>query len=198
MDKTDKTLKSVTTIEKKTEKFETKQNSASLKDLIKLKPFGFHLTSPSGLPIFLLKDEAGEITLPVRVSPIEVGISLSPSQRLEGISPHRVSLALMASLNLKPSRAVFCEIEKNQQHLEIFFEIKDPHTAAQNSLTGLVSAPTIKVRAEEAISFCLFTEIPFFASREFIWNSRALALEAEKELQLLGHIASHRPHPYLM
>jgi len=145
-------------------------------DLVQLFPYGLSVTTDVSRPLLLLKDEGHQYTLPVAVSPIEAGISLSQSNRaiLES-SPHKFTALLMDSLGVEIRQAVFVEIKGSHQYLRLYFS-GHPHT---NSL---------KLRADEAMSLCLYLGVPLFATKSFIGRSRVMNAQLESGAQKLQNL----------
>ena len=136
-------------------------------DLVRLFPFGLSVTTDASRPFLLLKDEAHQHTLPVAVSPIDAGVALSQSNRttLES-TPHKFTALLMQSLGVEIKQAVFVEIKGSHQYLRLY-------------LSGHQNLNSIKLRADEAMSLCLYLGVPLFATRNFIGRSRVLSAEVE-------------------
>ena len=134
-------------------------------DLVRLFPFGLSVTTDASRPFLLLKDEAHLHTLPVAVSPIDAGVALSQSNRttLES-TPHKFTALLMQSLDVEIKQAVFVEIKGSHQYLRLY-------------LSGHQNLSSIKLRADEAMSLCLYLGVPLFATRNFIGRSRVLSAE---------------------
>ena len=132
------------------------------KDLIQLFPFGVSLTSDASRPFLLLKDEKQIHTLPVALSPLEAGIAIGQSHRGKSpTSPHRFTEALLKSLDIQPTQAVFVQIKGVHQYLRIY-------------LKGHPRMSSLKVRADEAMSLCLHLGLPIFATLSFINQSKIL------------------------
>lgn len=158
-------------------------------DLIRLRPFGVSMGTDSQRPFLLLKDEGQELTLPVAVSPIEAGVTLTQSNG--GAAPaavHRFSELLMNSLDIRPLQCVFVQVKGPHQYVRIY-------------LSGHPRASSIRLRADEAMSLCLQLNIPMFATREFIQRSRTMAAELEelgKGLRQIPQIQKKRANTYMM
>ncbi|MBX2986529.1 MAG: bifunctional nuclease family protein [Bdellovibrionaceae bacterium] len=136
-------------------------------DLIQLFPFGLSLNVDSERPLLLLKDERHEFTLPVALTPIEAGVTLTQSNPTAvPATPHRFTQLLMESLGIQARQAVFVQIKGAHQFLRLY-------------LQGHPSLNSIKVRADEAMSLCLQLGLPVFATRDFIQRSRLMTAEME-------------------
>ncbi len=157
-------------------------------DLIKLIPFGVSVSSDISRPILILKDEKMEHTLPVPVSPLEAGVTLSQCSKASlPVSPHKVSQLLLESLNIKIKKCVFIEIKGAHQYVNLY-------------LTGHPKLKCMKIRADEAMSLVLYLETPIYSTREYMAKSRTLNAEMEGiEKGLLAHPdMTARRHPYIM
>lgn len=140
-------------------------------DLVQLFPYGLSVTTDVTRPLLLLKDEAHVYTLPVAVSPIDAGVALSQSNKttLES-SPHKFTALLMQSLGVEVKQAVFVEIKGSHQYLRLY-------------LSGNPQMSSIKLRADEAMSLCLYLDVPLFATKAFIGRSRVMSSELESGAQ---------------
>jgi len=152
--------------------------SSDSESMVQVKPFGIHVATDGMKPVLLLKDEVSGMTLPVHVSPVDaaVAIALSNPQTnpvASSGSPHRFATEILASLQVKVVKAKLLDVEKGVQLMT--FELENhPH------LTSL------KVRADECMSFCLQLQIPIFASQKFIQESRVLIQTQQLQVQATG------------
>lgn len=136
-------------------------------DLIQLFPFGVSLTTDNHRPFLLLKDQSQEYTLPVALSPLEAGITLGQFNKQHlPVSPHKFTHELMKSLQIKAVQAVFVQIKGVSQYLRIY-------------LNGHPQVSSLKVKADEAMSLCLSLNIPLFATKNFINQSKLLNAQIE-------------------
>jgi len=157
-------------------------------DLIKLVPFGIQISPDGSRPILLLKDEKGELTLPVALNPLEAGVTLTQSNKsIAPVTPHKVTQVLMQGLNLNFESC-------------LFIEIKGAHQYVRLNINGHPDLKFIKVRADEAMSFCLHFNIPMFASRAYIAKSRVLSSEMQHQAQnqISGPELMNKNHKYIM
>lgn len=165
--------------------FELSQNSSQIvfqsqdqeeeifhqKDLIQLFPYGLNLTADLARPFLLMKDASHEHTLPVAVNPLEAGIALNQnSLSLTPSTPHRFTVHLLDSLGIKIQQCVFVEIKGVHQYVRLY-------------LSGHPGLSSLKVQADEAMSLCLFLEVPIFATRSFITKSRVMSAQIESQLK---------------
>jgi hypothetical protein len=136
--------------------------------LLKLSPFGMTLTGDGQRPLLLMKDESGELTLPVPLNPVEAGVTLSQSNKaIPPMSPHKATELLLTSLNMKISRCIF--LESVRGHLMVELDLEN-HPLRQKKLT---------LRAEEAMSLVLQLGVPIFATRDTILKSRNYVAEMQ-------------------
>jgi hypothetical protein len=157
--------------------------------LIRLYAYGMTVTSDGGRPMLLLKDETGELTLTVPMSPLQAGVTITQSSKTAApASPHRVTELLLKSMQLQISRCVFKDQEESRQWIEL--ELRN-HPFGQTHL---------RVRAEDGLSLCLHLEVPIYATRAFILAARTYIPEAPapgREMIVNAKILD-RPHPYVM
>lgn len=141
------------------------------RDLIRLFPYGLNLTSDMARPFLLMRDETHEHTLPVAVNPLEAGITLNQSTKsVTPSTPHRFSAHLLESLGIKIQQCVFVEIKGVHQYVRLY-------------LSGHPLTNSIKVQADEAMSLCLYLEVPIFATKAFISKSRVLSANLEQQMK---------------
>jgi len=148
------------------------------KKLIPLKPFGMQLSADGMRPMLLLKDASGELTLPVPLNPLEAGVTLTQSNKsITPTTPHRVTELLLEGLNLKVETCVFTEIKGLRQYVRLQIQSSIPANGEMDLANS--SLKYLRVRAEEAMSFCLHFNVPMFATRNYIARSRTLSIELE-------------------
>lgn len=146
------------------------------KDLVRLFPYGLSVTTDVSRPLLLLKDEAHQYTLPVAVSPIDAGVALSQSNKtILQSSPHKFTALLMSSMGIEIKQAVFVEIKGSHQYLRLY-------------LSGHPQMSSMKLRADEAMSLCLYLDVPLYATKNFIGRSRIMSAELESGAQNLQNV----------
>ncbi|WP_415063700.1 bifunctional nuclease family protein [Bdellovibrio sp.] len=142
-------------------------------DLVRLFPYGLSVTTDAARPFLLLKDEAHQYTLPVAVSPIDAGVALSQSNKMTlESSPHKFTALLLQSLGIEIKQAVFVEIKGSHQYLRLY-------------ISGHANMNSMKLRADEAMSLCLYLDVPLFATKNFIGRSKVMSTEVESGAQKL-------------
>lgn len=146
------------------------------KDLVQLFPYGLSVTTDVNRPFLLLKDETQQWTLPVGITPLDAGVVLAQSNKMNlESSPHKFLLMLMQSLQIQVKQAVFVEIKGAHQYVRLY-------------LSGHPQMSTVKLRADEAMSVCLYLDVPLFATKSFIGRSRHLVTEIESGAKKIKNI----------
>jgi hypothetical protein len=152
---------------------------------IQLKPFGINLTGAGAQPLLLLKDSSGELTLPLRIPALEVGILLGQSGKAQALtSPHLVTEQILKALGASIQRCVL-------------YDVKAQHLMARLELSN---GQFVEIRADQAVSLILYLNVPIFTTRELVWKARNLnvELQTQDEGLVLFQSAALRPHEYLM
>ena len=137
------------------------EKSLKAKDLIKLSVYAMALNQDPQRPILLLKDQSGELTLPVCLNPLEAGMALQQSNSAAPMTPHKTTELILQSLDLKIEKCVFVEIRGPYQFVNLQFK---NHPGIK----------TLKVRADEAMSLCLHLNVPIYASKKMILKSKEM------------------------
>lgn len=136
-------------------------------DLIQLFPFGISVGTDPGQPFLLLKNLEKDVTLPVAVSPLEAGVTLTHGNKsVAPTSPYRFTQELIKLLGLEVKQCVFVQIKGPLQFVRIY-------------LSGHPSANSIKLRADEAMSLCIHLGIPIYATKSYINKSRLMKVQME-------------------
>lgn len=164
------------------------EHKISDEDLIRLEPYGLSLNLDPSRPLLLLRDETGQHTLPVFLTPIEAGVTIQQAnQQVLPTTPHRVTEMLLESLNIKIEKCVFVAIKDHHQYMRLY-------------LDGHPTQGSLKVKAEEAMSLCLHLGVPLYATKRFMNKSRMMSAELEglsKGLQLNPAVLM-KTHEYLI
>jgi bifunctional DNase/RNase len=158
------------------------------KDLILLIPYGLSLSNGAERPFLILKDQAGDDTLPVGINQLEAGATLTQSGPSGlPVSLHRFSESLLESLDIKLERCVFVEIKGVHQYVRLYMS---NHPQYQS----------LKFRADEVMSLCIHLKIPIYATKSFINRSKLMAAEVTGIAQgLAAHPAAlTKSHQYMM
>jgi|GEM_PF-6782994 len=159
---------------------------------IRMKPYGVQISPDGERPLLLLKDQSQELVLPVRMSPLEAGVAITQSNpSVVPTSPHGVAQSLLTALGLNFSKAMFTEIRGSHQYLLLV-------------LQGSSELKNLRVRADEAMSFCLHLQIPLYATRAFIEHSKIWQVQGATQIHNSGRATSvsggalRRTHKYVM
>lgn len=164
--------------------------------LFEMFPQGISVATGLGRPVLILKDQAGVEVLPVWMQPLDAGVALADlSNGASGFSPHGVAQRLMDALSLKIESCTFVEVSGHHQFVELVFVPSREGKAAAN----LNSVLRLRVRADEAMSFCLQGRARFFSSQAI--NAACRRIDADLNLleQNLGkHESISKKPPYMM
>jgi hypothetical protein len=133
-------------------------------DLIRLKPYGLSLNQDPARPTLILKDDSGEHSLAVALTPIETGVVVQQSNPGAMSSSHRTTELLLQSLSIKILKCVFVSLKDHHQYVRLY-------------LDGHPTQGSLKVKAIEALSLCLYLEVPIFATAKYMAKSRVLNVE---------------------
>ena len=147
------------------------EHKISDENLIRLDAYGMSMNWDPSRPCLLLRDETGEHTLPVFLTPLEAGLAIQQSnQEVVATTPHRVLEMLLDSLKIRIEKCVFVAIENHHQYVRLFLE-------------GHPSHGSLKVKAEEAMSLCLQLQVPIYATVKFMSKSKRMNAELEEMAQ---------------
>ena len=148
-----------------TEHFE--EHKLSDQDLVSLKPYGITLMQVPGRPILLLIDDTGHLTLPVAINPLEAGVTIQQSQTTTpATTPHSVTKALLDSLNIKIEKCIFVEIKGHHQYVRLMID-------------GHPTYGSLKFKADEVMSLCIFLNVPIFATKKIVRKSQEMSAHLE-------------------
>lgn len=167
----------------------------SLEQWVELFPHGISISSSLGRPVLILKDKAGAEVLPVWMQPLDAGVAIAELSHSAGATPHMVTRRLLEALNLKLESCTFVELIGHHQFVNL-------------TLRGEDQVTTLRVRADEAMSFCLQGHARFFSTRALMARCRSLDVDLSKLEQNLVHgqlpqltaemEISSKKHPYVM
>ncbi len=132
---------------------------------IELKPYGIAVGTLETRPIFMLKNESKNVTLPVWLLPQQVVDTLAGAEGSHFPSgPHKITQEIFNSLGLKVEKCLFVELRGHHQYVDLYFK-------------GHPEFKKMRFRASEAIPLCLQMGSEFFAQREFIESCRQMDAE---------------------
>jgi hypothetical protein len=105
-------------------------------------------------------------------------------------SPHRFAEMLLSRLNIHIEKCVFIEIKNHSQFVKLIVKGETLYSQPEE----------FKLRAEEAMSLCVYHKIPIYATRAFAMNSRILHAEvdASEKNMFMGRQMVDRTTTYLM
>ena len=176
-------------------------------DWIELFPHGITVTSSIGRPVLVLKDQQQSHVLPVWMNPIDAGVALQELANGNGASPHMVVRQLMERLGIKVESCAFVDLIGHHQYVLLTF--KASKGIELGIEPGIELAP-MRLRAEEAMSFCLQSRAKFFSTQAYMARCRDVDADMEKlESRLATGSAPHnlaaleaenssKKHPYVM
>lgn len=163
---------------------------------IELFPQGISVGSTVGRPVLILKDKHGVEVLPVWMSPLDAGVALADlSHGSVGSSPHSLARRILEALDVVIESCVFDELVGHHQFVQVNFK-------------GNPRLKCLRLRADEAMSFCLQARARFYSTRPYMARCRDMdadlasfehslaegvlpALETEMEI-------GSKKHPYMM
>lgn len=135
----------------------------SIEDWTQVFPYGITLSSPHTRPVLIFKDKEQREVLPVWLTQVEAGLAILDSQvNLPPASPHRLMHRILRQFKAKLEKCVFTEIIGHHQFADLYF------SSESNDL------PVMRVRVDEAMSFCLFEKVEFWVKADFMRKSREM------------------------
>jgi len=139
------------------------------KDLIQVNAYCLSVHSEMGQPVLILKATERDLTLPIPINPLEAGVTLAQSNKsVAPVSPHKVTSALLKALGMTIEKCVFVEVKNSNQYVKLF-------------VNGHPKVRTLKFKAEEVLSLCLYLEVPLYTTKEFISCSRVMIAEIDEQ-----------------
>lgn len=154
---------------------------------IEIFPYGVTMGADRSRPVMLFRDGKSDVVVPVWLSPLEAGIAITQNHTSQGGSPHGLGLAMVKALNLQVEKCVFVEMKGSHQFVDVHF-------------SGSRKLKVLRLRAEQAVSFCLQAKVRFYCTRAFVVACRDQTLRSfavpETPLRLMEEMKSLR-HPYL-
>jgi hypothetical protein len=138
-------------------------------ELIELSAYGLSVGAEMGQPLLILKALKQDLSLPIPLNPLEAGITLAQSNKtIAPVSPHKATAALLKALGMQIEKCVFVEIKNSHQFVKLF-------------VSGHPAVRSLKLKAEEVLSLCLYLEVPLYTTREFIARSRVMVAEIDEQ-----------------
>lgn len=153
-------------------------------DLIELFPYGVTMSVDQTRPVMIFKDESEKVVMPVWLSPLDAGIAMSQSSKNQNLgSPHNLTSKVFEALGLQLESCYFDELVGSIQYVKLHFK-------------GSRKLKTLKIKADEAMSFCLKTDCKYFASHDLIEDCKLVQLEFDENQKMKKDLLRNR-HPYL-
>lgn len=147
-------------------------------DLIQLEPYGISTVPDANRPFLIFRDSTQHYTLPVFLNPLEAGITLTQSNKsIAPVTPHGFAMELLKSLQIDILQCVFVQIKGTHQYVRVYMQ-------------GHPSLNSLKLRADEVMSFVLHMGVPIYATKGFINKSKLLNAQIEGLTQ--NNLASHK------
>jgi bifunctional DNase/RNase len=166
---------------------------------VEMLPSGIAVATELGRPVLILKDKADEHVLPVWMHPLDAGVALAEMSEGSGLTPHSVTKKLLAQLNLAVESCTFVDLIGHHQYVQLNFKA---------TREGAPEVEAMRMRADEAMSFCLQNKAKFLATPSYMARCRRLNAELGQLEQNLATGAmpalqasletSSKKQPYMM
>ena len=143
--------------------------------LVRMEIKGLMLDPTSNIPIVVLREEGGQIFLPIWIGVFEAN---AIALRIEGIEPPR-------PLTHDLLRSVFAHFEAEVQRI-VISDLRENTFFARIDIVRGGEASGIDARPSDAIALALRTEAPIFVRRDVLERAKAvdLATQATDEEKL--------------
>jgi hypothetical protein len=143
--------------------------------LVRMEIKGLMLDPTSNIPIVVLREEGGQIFLPIWIGVFEAN---AIALRIEGIEPPR-------PLTHDLLRSVFAHFQVEVQRV-VISDLKENTFFARIDVVRAGEASEIDARPSDAIALALRTEAPIFVKRDVLERAKAvdLATQATDEEKL--------------
>jgi hypothetical protein len=178
-------------------------------DWVELFPAGVSVATAMGRPVLILKDPLSGDVLPVWMQPLDAGVAMAELSHTMGATPHAVTRQLLAAMKFKVRSCTFVELIGHHQYALIELTTFGENSDLKIEKNSDQAAPLhLRVRADEAMSFCLQASAKFFSTKDFMSRCRDLDVDLAKlesslvegtlpALQAEIEISSKK-HPYVM
>lgn len=171
---------------------------------VELLPSGISVSTSIARPVLVLKDRTGVEVLPVWMQPLDASVAMAELSHTAGATPHSVTRKLLAMMTAEVVSCTFVDLVGHHQFVDINVAVQD--SASENADQKVIK--TLRVRADEAMSFCLQARAKFYCSRALMARCRDLdadlsALEQNLNEGLLPNLQSEmetssKKQPYVM
>ena len=146
--------------------------------MIELFPNGISVGSALGRPVLILKDKSGVEVLPVWMQSLDAGVALAEMSHTTGATPHSVTRRVLEALGMYLESCTFVEIVGHHQYVLL---------TLRSTIEGSDLVKTLKVRADEAMSFCLQGRTRFFSAKSLMVTARSLDADLTRFEENLVH-----------
>lgn len=138
------------------------------KEWLEIFPYGMSVSPDGSRPILIFKDKSEKQVLPVWLSPLDAGLAIqvSPNSRMSH-TPHELSYKILKDLGIKLKKCLFVEVKGQHQFVELHFE-------------GSETLKKVKVRADDAMSYCLGIKPKFFCTLEHMKKCREIDIKIQE------------------
>ena len=167
--------------------------------LFELKPMGISITGADSKPLLLLRDDSGEMSMPLPITQLEAQILMNLTGKgITLANPYAATEHLLKWAGLKVNRCEFY-LESSSSPLMARLCFAAPSEEGV-SLLPLNSEPVCLLKAEMVVALCLQLNVPMYASRDVIWSARKHSVDLQESQDPLSIFqgAAFRPHHYLM
>lgn len=173
-------------------------------DLVLLHPQGISAASAIGRPVLVLKDKDSGDVLPIWMQAQDANLAMGELSERSVSTSHSTASRVIKMLGGEVRRCIFRELIGHHQ----FADLVIANSEFNRSGVKINRIRTLRIRADEAMSFCLQIGTDFFATREFMARSREIDMDLAKLEYNLGEGLlpelkeelenSSRNHPYMM
>jgi bifunctional DNase/RNase len=134
-------------------------------DLVRMEIKGLMLDPTSNIPIVVLREQGGQVFLPIWIGVFEAN---AIALRIEGIEPprpltHDLLRAILQQFAIEVRRIVICDLRENT----FFARIEVSQGGAESG---------IDARPSDAIALALRAEVPIFVRRDVLERAKAVEL----------------------
>ncbi len=159
-----------------------RKSTKNPEELLELEAYGVNLWGDGLRPVLLLRSkdksdpETATMILPVPLNALEAGVTLSQANKnIRPVTIHKAAHLIFQSFKFEITSCTFSEIRGQKQFVRLDFR-------------GHPNKDSMDLAAEDAMSLCLYLEIPLYASRDYIQRSKTLLSDIEGLAQgLKGH-----------
>ena len=140
-------------------------------EAIELMPHGISVSTSIGRPVLILKDRTTVEVLPVWMQPLDATVSMAELSHSAGATPHAVTRRLLEMMKVTVESCTFVDLIGHHQFVNLKIVSSAPVSGEGDEKFHM---GTLRVRADEAMSFCLQARTKFFCSRALMARCRDL------------------------